>query len=45
LGVEDELGEDEISLLGSVLEFAGKTVGQIMVKGFKPWYNGHADNE
>ena len=32
LGVEDKLGEDELSLLGSVLEFSGKTVGNIMVR-------------
>ncbi|ORX34416.1 hypothetical protein BD324DRAFT_635793 [Kockovaella imperatae] len=30
LGVEDKLGEDEVSLLGSVLEFSGKTVEEIM---------------
>lgn len=31
LGVEDKLAEDELQLLGSVLEFSGKTVGSIMV--------------
>jgi CBS domain containing-hemolysin-like protein len=31
LGVEDKLADDELSLLGSVLEFSGKTVGSIMV--------------
>jgi metal transporter CNNM len=31
LGVEDMLGADEVSLLGSVLEFSGKTVSDIMV--------------
>ncbi|ORY27814.1 hypothetical protein BCR39DRAFT_537401, partial [Naematelia encephala] len=31
LGVEDKLGEEELSLLGSVLEFAGKTVEDIMI--------------
>lgn len=31
LGVEDTLGEDEVALLGSVLEFSGKSVLDIMV--------------
>ena len=31
LGVEEKLGEDEIKLLGSVLDFSGKTVEHIMV--------------
>ena len=31
LGVEDELGEDEVALLGSVLEFSGKVVEDVMV--------------
>lgn len=31
LGVEDKLEEDEIAILGSVLEFSGKTVQDIMV--------------
>lgn len=31
LGVEDELAEDELALLGSVLEFSGKTVSAVMV--------------
>lgn len=31
LGVEDKLADDELSLLGSVLEFSGKTVGSVMV--------------
>lgn len=31
LGVEDKLAEDEIAILGSVLEFSGKVVGDIMV--------------
>jgi hypothetical protein len=31
-GVEDELAEDEIAILGSVLEFSGKVVGDIMVR-------------
>ncbi|WVQ84079.1 hypothetical protein IAT38_006224 [Cryptococcus sp. DSM 104549] len=30
LGVEDKLDEDEMGLLGSLLEFAGKTVGDVM---------------
>jgi metal transporter CNNM len=34
LGVEDTLGEDEVALLGSVLEFSGKTVLDIMVCGW-----------
>ena len=32
LGVEDTLGEDEVALLGSVLEFSGKTVEDVMVR-------------
>ncbi len=31
LGVEDKLADDELLLLGNVLEFSGKTVGTIMV--------------
>lgn len=31
LGVEDKLADDELLLLGNVLEFSGKTVGAIMV--------------
>jgi metal transporter CNNM len=31
LGVEDKLQDDEVDLLGSVLEFSGKTVGEVMV--------------
>ena len=31
LGVEDKLAEDEIAILGSVLEFSEKTVQDIMV--------------
>lgn len=31
LGVEDKLADDELHLLGSVLEFSGKTVGTVMV--------------
>jgi metal transporter CNNM len=31
LGVEDKLGEDEVGILGSVLEFSGKVVGDILV--------------
>ena len=31
LGVEDMLGEDEVALLGSVLEFSGKVVSDVMV--------------
>lgn len=31
LGVEDKLEEDEVGLLGSVLEFSGKTVSDVMV--------------
>lgn len=31
LGVEDKLADDELALLGSVLEFSGKTVGSVMV--------------
>ncbi|KAL1409912.1 cell agglutination protein Mam3 [Vanrija albida] len=30
LGVEDKLADDELHLLGSVLEFSGKTVGTVM---------------
>nr|XP_031857385.1 uncharacterized protein CI109_007207 [Kwoniella shandongensis]KAA5524457.1 hypothetical protein CI109_007207 [Kwoniella shandongensis] len=30
LGVEDKLGEEELGMLGSVLEFSGKTVADIM---------------
>ncbi|KAK1926456.1 hypothetical protein DB88DRAFT_481900 [Papiliotrema laurentii] len=30
LGVEDKLADDEIAILGSVLEFSGKVVGDIM---------------
>lgn len=33
LGVEDELAEDEVAILGSVLEFAEKVVEDIMVNG------------
>lgn len=32
LGVEDMLGQDEVALLGSVLEFAGKQVSDVMVR-------------
>lgn len=32
LGVEDKLADDEIAILGSVLEFSGKVVGDIMVR-------------
>ncbi|KAK4687870.1 metal transporter CNNM, partial [Tremellales sp. Uapishka_1] len=32
LGVEDQLGEEEVAILGSVLEFSGKTVKDIMTK-------------
>nr|XP_019047404.1 hypothetical protein I302_04017 [Kwoniella bestiolae CBS 10118]OCF26334.1 hypothetical protein I302_04017 [Kwoniella bestiolae CBS 10118] len=31
LGVEDKLNEDELGLLGSVLEFSNKKVGDVMV--------------
>jgi metal transporter CNNM len=31
LGVEDKLGDDELGLLGSVLEFSEKEVSAIMV--------------
>lgn len=31
VGLEDKLQDDEVGLLGSVLEFAGKTVGDVMV--------------
>jgi hypothetical protein len=31
LGVEDKLADDELGLLGSVLEFSEKTVSAIMV--------------
>jgi len=31
LGVEDKLVEDEVAILGSVLEFSEKTVRDIMV--------------
>lgn len=31
LGVEDKLQDDELGLLGSVLEFSEKTVGNVMV--------------
>ncbi|KLT41909.1 DUF21-domain-containing protein [Cutaneotrichosporon oleaginosum] len=31
LGVEDKLADDELLLLGNVLEFSGKTVGTIMI--------------
>lgn len=34
LGVEDKLGDDELSLLGSVLEFSEKEVSAIMVSFF-----------
>jgi metal transporter CNNM len=30
-GVEDKLAEDEVAILGSVLEFSEKTVQDIMV--------------
>ena len=36
LGLEDQLGEDELSLLGSVLEFAEKKVGSVMVRCHVP---------
>ncbi|RXK37609.1 hypothetical protein M231_05151 [Tremella mesenterica] len=32
LGVEDKLQEDEVALLGSVLEFSGKTVEDVMTR-------------
>lgn len=32
LGVEDKLGDEEIELLGSVLDFSGKAVGDVMVR-------------
>ncbi|BEI83717.1 hypothetical protein CcaverHIS002_0403210 [Cutaneotrichosporon cavernicola] len=32
LGVEDKLADDELLLLGNVLEFSGKTVGTIMTQ-------------
>lgn len=31
LGVEDKLDDDELGLLGSVLEFSEKTVSNVMV--------------
>jgi metal transporter CNNM len=31
LGIEDKLEEEELALLGSVLEFSGKVVSNIMV--------------
>lgn len=31
LGVEDKLADEELALLGSVLEFSGKTVSSVMV--------------
>lgn len=31
LGIEDKLEEDEVTILGNVLEFAGKTVHDVMV--------------
>lgn len=31
LGVEDKLADEELMLLGSVLEFSGKTVASVMV--------------
>lgn len=37
LGVEDKLEEDEIAILGSVLEFSGKTVQDIMVSSYAPY--------
>lgn len=33
LGVEDKLADDELNLLGSVLEFSNKTVASVMVRG------------
>lgn len=32
LGVEDKLEDDELGLLGSVLEFSEKTVSNVMVR-------------
>lgn len=32
LGVEDKLADEELALLGSVLEFSGKTVSSVMVR-------------
>lgn len=37
LGVEDMLGEDEVALLGSVLEFSGKRVADVMVRALAMW--------
>lgn len=34
LGVEDKLDDDELGLLGSVLEFSEKTVSDVMVSHF-----------
>ena len=34
LGVEDKLADDELGLLGSVLEFSEKTVSAIMVSSY-----------
>jgi metal transporter CNNM len=31
LGIEDKLEEDEVALIGSMLEFSGKTVNEVMV--------------
>ena len=42
LGVEDKLQDDEVALLGSVLEFAGKKVREILVSGLSDVLNGHA---
>lgn len=35
LGIEDKLEEDEVAILGNVLEFAGKTVHDVMVSRAK----------
>lgn len=36
LGIEDKLEEDEVALIGSMLEFSGKTVNEVMVSA-KRW--------